>query len=171
MVHFIRRAYWSALDKAMGVVMMLALFIYMFGGTIGAVEGALHPVVTEAILLKNVHTPPPRYRYQWEAKSTKLRDCTFVSIDWWLGKRGLQSTQVTAFFLDAPLYRPKGGVHWNQLVIDLDPRQVIDGSYAYVYHRCPLISIPKLDIRIMEPWLVRSLFYNSWDDSDTPAGL
>jgi len=84
-----------------------------------------------------------------------------VRLEWFLGKRGLQRTRISAFYLDPPVNRGKGLLEWNGLIIRLPPDDTTRNSYAYVYHQCPIISfkLGDLNYRIMYPWTTQTLFY------------
>lgn len=114
-----------------------------------AIEGHFWPVVSVASVYDPSPSPPPGYRYTWSGDASKLRDCAFIRLEWFMGSRGGPYVGVPAEFLDAPQLRSKGEMHWDEIAVSLSPDNVGTNSYAYVYHDCGW------------PWEVRSLFYDS----------
>lgn len=132
----------------------------------GIVIGALWPVVSPAVLDNPRQFPPPEYRYVWDASSLKSRACSpadpivkdaGIKMRWYNGERGGFYTPATSMFLDAPEVRPTGELFWDSLVVSLDPFELENNSFAFVYHNCP---VRIFGITLLE-YEVRSLFYDS----------
>lgn len=69
--------------------------------------------------------------------ATRLRDCDFQELRWWLGHRGGQRTPVAVTFLDRPAVRETGETSWTGIVaLDIDPEQVVRNSHATAVYRC-----------------------------------
>lgn len=119
---------------------------------LGRLEGYLFPVVSEAELFDPRLDPPPSYRTIWRATATKLRDCAdFRGIKFYIGQRGsVRSQAVRSGFADKPQLRNKGELEWDGLWVYLIPEDVLENSYADVYHQCP-----------NRPWLTVSRYYTS----------
>lgn len=132
---------------------IISVLIIVFGFasfTFGPVLlGKLKPVTSQATLLKALHTPPPDYRYTWEAVAKKYRNCSFQKLEWFLGRVG-SGVPVQAYFEDKPQRRLIGDLHWSGLVIHLPRDQVLTNSYGYVTHTCNVLGIPLT---------VKTLFY------------
>ena len=117
---------------------------------LGGIDGRYRPVVTPAILTSPKPMPPPAFRYTWGATSTKLRDCNYIRVEWFLGTPNGRSELVSSEFLGPPEIRGVGQLQWDKLAISLYPDDVLRGSFAYVFHKCPFT-----------PWETRTLFYKS----------
>lgn len=69
--------------------------------------------------------------------ATRLRDCDFQELRWWLGHRNGQRTRVGVTFLDKPEVREAGETSWTGIVVlDIDPEQVVRNSHATAVYRC-----------------------------------
>lgn len=142
------RALRHALVWVTGLYVLASGIVWAFEDSIARLYGHAFPVVSEAMLSDPRPSPPPRYAAIWHAEAAKLRDCQYVSIEWFLGPRGGRRTQVVAEFLDPPQVRPQGPLVWDGLRIALDPTNVLENSHADVLHDCGW------------PWLVRSRFFS-----------
>ena len=140
---------------------LLIIFIVgVFGQTLGSwlwleglprVSGTLFPVTSQSRLYNPQPYPPPSFRYVWEATATKYRtNCTFDHIEWFLGHRGETAIRVEAKFIDAPQTRGQGELHWDGLVVTLDPDQVLSNSFGDVIHNCAYT-----------PWQVRTPYFTA----------
>lgn len=120
-------------------------------GYLSIAQGNLWPVVSPIVLSQSTPTGPPPHRHTWSGASDKYLDCDYIlgSVQWFNGSIDGRAQEVTAYFLDAPEIRDVGTLEWDALVIYLDPYEVLNNSYAYVWHDCG------------QPWPVRTLFYNS----------
>lgn len=110
-----------------------------------AVEGRLFPVNARATLTDI--TPTGQVVTSVQGQTVKLRNCDFVSINWFLGRPGQPSARVSVDFLDGTKVRAKGPYEFGPWKIAIPAELVAQGSYAMVVHSChPL-------------WNTESLFY------------
>lgn len=114
---------------------------------IGSIEGWLFPVVSEVVLSDPRPAPPPAYRHAWHGEAEKLRECSFVGMEWFLGSRNGLRASVVSGFTDPPEVRGQGGLVFSGILVSLDPAE-IEASHADVIHQCP-----------WRPWLTRTPFY------------
>jgi hypothetical protein len=120
---------------------LAAWFLSLYAGKI---EGALFPVVVDTKIESANRISSLNTRVYGSAK--KLRECSFVRIDWFLGTPDL-GTYVPVTFEEQSKVRPAEGFQFGPWVLRMSPEEVKDFSYAIVYHRChPL-------------WLTETRFY------------
>lgn len=98
-----------------------------------AIEGKLWPVVEPATITKveeqrDGHTV-------FYGKSTKLIDCEFKSLDWFLKtEHGQVSAPVV--FADRAVIRKPGDFTFGPWISQLSAEELLYNSYAIAYHRC-----------------------------------
>ena len=126
---------------------LTSVFVYELGGE---VEGRIWPVMGQLELSEPEAYPPPSYRTRWKGRATKLRNCNFVRLEWYLGPRHGRHVEVEVEFTDPPEIRMAGELHWDGIVISLVPEATLRNSHADVLHRCP-----------GRPWLTRTPFFTS----------
>lgn len=172
MGHFFTRAHWSRVDQVFGAITLLLFVGWLLLPFFGRIDGEVSPVTSHATLTRADGYPPPEYRHVWAAYADKYRDCDFVRVEWYFGSRDGAREHVPSFFLDKPQLRPVGDLVWDGLVISMPPRDVLSHSFAYVYHRCPIVS-PRLlgGLRIMRPWETRTLFYDAPEAHQPPVSV
>lgn len=124
----------------------LGMIVWPTIDTVGpAVEGKLFPVVALATLT-NI-TPTGQVVTSVTGQTIKLRNCNFVSINWFLGRPGQPSARVSVDFLDGARVRAKGPYEFGTWKVAIPAELVAQGSYAMAIHSChPL-------------WNTESLFY------------
>ena len=64
----------------------------------------------------------------------KLRDCRFVSIEWYLGDVNGSRAQIR--FLEPTKTRTVGQFNWGNWSVQLDRKQILENSYAVTTHQC-----------------------------------
>jgi len=101
------------------------------------IEGLYWPVVTEIVITGRTVYPPPGHRYRYSGTAEKLRDCRYVSIEWYFGARGGDRVPVTVFFSDPPAVNKPGTLTWTGLIVSMEPENLEENSHADVIHRCP----------------------------------
>lgn len=137
-------------DRICGAIVLLGLLAYIVSVTAPSIEGRLFPVVSPIEVHSPVPHVPPAYQYKWKGRAEKLRNCEFIQVEWYLGRRAGGRVRVSAEFLDPPQVRPAGVLEWERLVIALEQGAVISNSHADVIHKCP-----------MRPWNTRTPFYDT----------
>ncbi|MGR3484701.1 MAG: hypothetical protein ACU0BF_05100 [Paracoccaceae bacterium] len=85
----------------------------------------------------------------WSARVEKLRDCTFLRIEWYLGRRDGRRVRVGVTIHDAPQIRLPGVIDLDAIEIALPVEMVATRSFANVVHRC-----------VGRPWLTRTALYD-----------
>lgn len=110
----------------------------------GRIEGYLFPVVTmgEIIAFEPVGETSTRF---W-GRSARLRHCHFDHLVWYLAE-GHVATYADLVFEEGPKVRGGGRFAFGPWLVQLTPEQLLDRSYAVVYHRCHLF------------WLTETRFY------------
>jgi len=121
------------------VLMFLIVSIHYVGDIVmPRVEGRVFPVVRPATLESFTMQPPPPWRTIWTASASKVRSCKYIvgSLKWYYGLPSANNQQVVARFEDPPKIRSMGVLHWDGLVVDLDPTETRLNSFATVRHQC-----------------------------------
>lgn len=122
------------------LVLLLALVLLPL---LAPVEGRLFPVVKRAQITSVEAQGETRSVIY--GTSSRLRECDFHSVDFFLGTPEA-SARVDLEFLEASKNRPGGGFEFGPWLVQLTPDQ-FPRAFAIVKHRChPL-------------WLTESLFY------------
>lgn len=111
--------------------------------------GRFFPVMSPAELTFLRPDPPPEWRNVWAVKSSKLRPCNYVGIEWFAGPRGGRVVQVRAEFISPPRIIGVGAHEWDGLVVHLEPGSVLENSFADVLHECRLGPI---SYRVRTQW-------------------
>ena len=137
------------IDRLFSAVVLGALLVYLVDAIAPKLEGRFFPVASQVVLYDPVPHVPPAYQYVWKGRAQKLRDCEFVALDWYLGKRGGGRVGIAAKFLDAPQVRRTGLIQFERIVIALEKDALISNSHADVIHKCP-----------WRPWQTRTPFYH-----------
>ena len=102
----------------------------------GDIEGRFFPVMGDLTIGNPVPFPPPDYRSKWEGDAQKLRNCSWVRTEWYLGDRGGNRVRVNFEYTDPPKLRETGNLHWNGMLISLDIGSVQSASHSDVIHKC-----------------------------------
>lgn len=144
------------------ILSILIAFFFIFDGTV-------NPVVTPMIIDENGfelinqadNESLPWYRVNGVFE--KKRECQLISLQWFYGNIDLRSSQnrIPVATLVNPNRVPVGepidlstGNHATvNLQVKLTPENILNNSYAYVYHDC----YPFLPFN----WYTRSIFYDS----------
>lgn len=74
--------------------------------------------------------------------AVKLRECSFVELHWYLGRKDGLKVPVSVSFEDPPQLRLTGETHWSGILVGLSADQVVNNSHAIVEHSChgPLVK-------------------------------
>lgn len=130
-------ARWHWWDKLGGIAVLLGLLLLLAMQSAKYVESRFFPVMrgTEITGLEAVGTID-RPLTRVSLSSTKIRDCDWIGIEWYLGEVDGRAARVPARFEDKPQIRDKGFHKWDSLMIGLPEGFIIDGSYGMVTHRC-----------------------------------
>ena len=83
---------------------------------------------------------------------TRLRNCVFHRVEWYLGDEAGRHVLVPSRFLDPPQTREEGRFYLQGVIVELPPEEIIRNSFAYAVHECSWFVLS---------WTVRSLFYSS----------
>lgn len=126
--------------------MGLAGLTLIYGGQI---EGRIAPVMGPLTIHDPQPLPPPSYRYKWQGEAAKIRGCSFVRMEWFLGPRNGRRVQVLSGFTDKPQVRDEGVLEWSGITVTLDPTETVRNSHSDVLHHCP-----------WRPWYTRTPFYD-----------
>lgn len=117
----------------------------------GNIDGTLNPVVTPLVIEA---TEP--YDEQWTeftGHATKLRQCSFRRVDWYLGSREEPNVPVPVV-MSEPAIRMVGRVpveDWRAKIAPVE--RFKSNTFADVLHQCQLGGI---DL----PWLTKTRFWN-----------
>ncbi|MGV8987832.1 MAG: hypothetical protein ACOH2H_16280 [Cypionkella sp.] len=159
MTHWVKREInaWMA-------VLVFAIFYSLgpvfIGDYLGTIEGDLSPVVTTLIIDGRPERVAPDQASlgvmdsspasNIDAHATKLRNCRFVRIEFFFGKRSGDSVPVHAEFLDPPKINRPGVLSWHDLIVGIPPA-LLDQVYGDVLHRCHA------------GWMTRTQFFTGKD--------
>ena len=125
-------------------VTLAFLLIWLLSLYAGKVEGALFPVVVDTKITSADRISSLNTRVTGSA--TKLRECSFVRIEWFLGTPKL-SAYIPVVFEERSKVRTAEAFQFGPWILRMSPEEVRDFSYAIVYHKChPL-------------WLTETRFY------------
>ena len=97
------------------------------------IEPSLRPIITP---LQVESVEPYEGGSRIVGGAERLRDCSFVDLHWYLGREGEQSAAVSVSFLDKPQIREAGKTHWDGIVVNLSPSQIVNNSHAAVEYDC-----------------------------------
>ena len=135
--------------KAVVIGLLASAFGVLVYAEAPRVEGYWFPVMGALTIEDPSPMPPPHYRTKWRGSADKLRDCSFVELQWFLGARNGRKVSVKVDFTDPPEVRGAGRLHFQGIVIQLDPYETRTNSHADVIHKCP-----------WRPWNTRTPFYD-----------
>lgn len=116
------------------------------------VESVVYPVMKSKQTHISEAVQTGSYETNIYGSAVRRRDCTFISLKWYYGKRGERAVSVTHKFLGPPKIRPQGIMEFGPWSLRLPP-ELITQSYADAYHQCSFLGIPF-------PWISKSGFYN-----------
>jgi len=129
----------------MTLVIFFTLQTLLLGGTFGGrLEGWIYPVVlhTEITQMEVVD----EYSTRIWGEADKVRDCTFVSISWYIGTP--ESSALVALRIEERSeLRPAAGFSFGPWVVRLTPNEISEYSFAKTLHQCHPF------------WLTESRFY------------
>lgn len=130
--------------KALTIAALMAFAGVLTSAQGGRVEGYLWPVTTTGVVTQHAAVGETRTRFWGHA--SRLRNCTFDHIVWYLGDPAHRS-RADLTFEEGTKVRGDGVFVFGPWVVQLTPDQLLRRSYAVVYHRChPL-------------WLTQTRFY------------
>ncbi len=99
-------------------------------------EGTLSPVITELEFTHNLEVLDVN-KTKVRGQATRLRDCSYLSAQWHLGRVGSQNAlTVPVRFTDKPQIREKGLTSWEGIIVGLTPEEIIHNSHATVKYHC-----------------------------------
>lgn len=119
---------------AVGILAGMAGFWVMTIG--GVVEGKFWPVMGPLSI-----SDPVEYSdgvWKWQGVAEKRRDCTFVRVEWFIGRRDGRKALVAheVKFTDPPQARGAGVIHWAGILVPLPPDAAKTDSHANAIHKC-----------------------------------
>ncbi len=116
------------------------------------VETSLYPVMksNQTEITEKVQTGA--YETKIYGHAVRRRNCDFVELKWFYGKRGERAVSVKHRFSGPPKIRNTGVMEFGPWTLSLAP-DLVEHSYADAYHQCKVFGIPL-------PWLSKSRFYN-----------
>jgi hypothetical protein len=123
----------------------LVIFITVLPFIVTRLETKFFPIITPLTIESVEAIGPNTVRVKGSAE--RLRSCTFVELEWYLGRRGEQSTKVQVGFDDAPEVR-NGKTHWSGIIVGLKPESLINNSHADVRYKCWGDIFPET----VQPW-------------------
>lgn len=137
------------------VTVIAAISISIFVEKVAPVtEGDNFPAVTMAKIVKTEYVGPNLTRVWLE--SFKLRDCSFMDIEWRFGKPSPRlSVLVPVVFEEEPKVNYTGKLSLGPWLVGLSEEAIRQHSFATVDHQCHVF------------WPTRSAFYNG-EESPTP---
>lgn len=98
-----------------------------------AIEGKLWPVVAPATITKTEEQRDGHTVFY--GKSTKLINCQFENVDWFL-KTSDGQVRAPVIFMDKAVIRKPGDFTFGPWVSQLSTEDLLRNSYAIAYHRC-----------------------------------
>lgn len=134
---------------------------FFFFSTVGTVEGRFFPVAVDTQL--HLVGPDANGFTRVDGTSEKLRPgCKFDHIEWYLGAPE-DSTRADFDLLEPPKNRKGGPFSFGPWMVQLTPEQIVERSYAMVFHRChDLTLVPDTKDRkgiTVHLWLTESIFW------------
>lgn len=119
------------------IVGIVALFLIP-RAVFTAIEPVLISRLGPAVSTTTVHSvlPDGAFAATARGRATKYRDCTFVSVNWYLGDE-TTGTKVRVDFLEPSRDRDEGQFDWGPWRIHMLPTD-IPRSTAYTLHQCPV---------------------------------
>lgn len=117
--------------ECLSVLLVLAAFVPFL---VTSVEPKVKPVITPLQITSVEKIGPNTTRIKGNA--TRLRNCDFIQLNWYLGRRGGQVAKVRVAFEDKPQIRDEGHTEWEGIIVGLLPDQIINNSHANVVYRC-----------------------------------
>jgi hypothetical protein len=120
------------------------------------VEGYIDPVMTR-LEISNVRQGPTEFSITFDGTATKLRDCTWIETNWYIGERGDRSVRTDGDYSGRPRINGAGLLTWADQTVEMSPQELFQNSHANVVHQCP-----------WGLWRTITPFYDSNDDVPMP---
>ena len=130
--------------RTISIAALVALTLVLGDAWGGRIEGHFWPVVRPGVI--SAHSPVGETRTRFWGHASRLRNCSFDHIVWFLGDP-VDQARADLAFEEGTKVRGDGAFTFGPWVVQLTPDQLFHRSYAIVYHRChPL-------------WLTETRFY------------
>lgn len=132
------------------VIAFVLVFLLVTSGPV--VETYIYPVMKsdQTEIDKGIQTGENEVNIYGHA--VRRRDCVFLELKWYYGKRGERAVSIRHVFHGPPKVRPKGVMEFGPWTLKISPSLLPD-TYADAYHQCKIFGIPL-------PWISRSRFFN-----------
>jgi len=140
-----RRRPYAQVRSVIEAVSICVLFAALVPLAVTTFEPKVAPIITP-LKIESITAVDGGSKIVGSAK--RLRDCNFIELHWYVGRDGEQSAAAEVKFLDRPQVRPLGKTHWNGIIVDLSPEEVISNSHAVVEYQCWGRSLP----HTMQSW-------------------
>ena len=140
-----RRRPYAQMRSIIEAVSIGVLFVALVPLTVTTFEPRVAPIITP-LKIESITAVDGGSKIVGSAE--RLRDCSFVELHWYIGRNGEQSAAAEIKFLDRPQVRSLGETHWNGIIVDLSPEEVISNSHAVVEYQCWGRSLPPT----LQPW-------------------
>lgn len=137
------------LTIALGIVAWMAL-----SPALPSIEGRFAPVTRDTVV-RRVIDPAEKVGGGWsviEGVSTKVRDCDFLALEWYLGSRSSGGVRAQYRFLEEAAERGPTPFKFGPWAVQLTADQLKTGAYAIAVHSCHPV------------WNTRTLFWESAGD-------
>lgn len=142
MTEFMTRSRWSAFDKAMALMVAIALLLFPYAGRI---EGVIFPVADD-FSIEHYETVDDGHTRIW-GKLTVERTCDFIATEWYLVGESRQFALPPVIYEPGPVIRPIGRSEFGPWRLNLDS-QFIGQLRGVAIHQCPF-----------RPWRTQTLLY------------
>lgn len=100
------------------------------------IEGRLFPVVVSTELTKVIKLPEDETHSLVYGQSRKVRDCSFIKMDWYYGSPEGKSVLVPLEVMERSKIRDEGRFSFGPWHLALSKELVNSSSFALVTHRC-----------------------------------
>lgn len=117
----------------------------------GSVDGYLFPV-TSRMQIERIEKVDELHSDIWGNVAKRRPNCSYRYISWYLGNRGDVDVPAT-LNTGLPVLRIKGDFNFGPWRLDIPASEVMNNSYADIYHRCKYMGVES-------PWLTKTRFWN-----------
>lgn len=120
----------------LGFWTLLGMVVWPTIATVGPrLEGTFYPVVVRTQITRVEETADGLASDLW-GRARKLRDCTFMGLEWYYTTSDGRSTLVPMDVRESSKVREPGWMSFGPWRVTLSREQVRENSYALVKHRC-----------------------------------
>lgn len=119
------------------VILLSFLINWLWLSLIPVIEGKFFPV-TGRLVIENTYlvSSLEGNRTRVVGHVEKYRDCDRISLQWFIGKRSGQSAEVFAEFRTPPTKKKTGYLHFDHILVGIDPLDLNRLSFANITHDC-----------------------------------